>query len=300
MSIDALRRASARAVLVTVCTALISGALMTAGPGGAAAQAPATSGGDAPRAERLAVLTAREGALVRSGDRHLLTLRGVAPRSTWFFDRPFHGAGTSATSRLIPAYFRQGDSLPNAALEIVAHGGERSTVIVELASPVLRDGARTVRFTARVLQDVPERLSTWRPGRSATPPKRFGRTTLYLDGLWQSCEIAIALPSTSMVQGSGADFDNTYGGYPYLAVSTAGYASITQSAGLSEGCGATGILSITDSAGWDYDLTVTWSNPGIGSNTASCQTETSEFTCQASAPPSGSAPVFEFEVSEVE
>ncbi|MCW3008588.1 MAG: hypothetical protein JWP17_3214 [Solirubrobacterales bacterium] len=275
-------------------TGLLAGFLALTVGGLSAAPASAQSPSPASPPSRLGVLTAAAGTLTPSGDSYVLTLRRVAPRSTWFVDRPYHAAGSDPTAALVHAFFATDDGPPNAALEVGTRSGRGATVVVELSHPVVRDGGRTLRFRARLLDDVPGGLAWSRSRRTTRPPRSFGAATLFLDSFSQSCTVEVAYPTTSTLQGQVA-FSDAFGESPYLD-GAAGMIVMQQSGSTFYGCGATATMTFADATvpGGTYTAQVTWSNPMIGHNSMGCSITVGAVNCQYPDTPGGSTPNFTY------
>jgi hypothetical protein len=266
----------------------------------AACAAPAAHAVTPTGPSRLGVVTAGSGTLTGSGRDRVLELRGVPARSTWFVDRPYHAAGAEATKDLVPAFFGGEDGPPNAALEIDGKGGRGATVVVELTHPELRRSAHVLRFHARLLDDVPDRMASWRAGRTATPPRRFGAAPLFLDTDSQQCSVTVDVPTTSTYISDL--FGDSYGGAPYFSGFSGTQGTVEQSGTLFYGCGADIQFSFTDPtvAGGAYTIDPQWSDPESGSNSTSCAVTYGPATVQCAAAPvpsSGSQISFDYAVT---
>jgi hypothetical protein len=110
-------------------------------------------------------------------------LKGVAPRSVWFSDRPARSVGSFTIEELIDAYFG-GDDDPNAALEVVGGPGAGDVVVVELSNPRRGRGGSRLVLDARVLgeDDVADTALHDHAARASDRvAARFGPAVLYMD-----------------------------------------------------------------------------------------------------------------------
>jgi hypothetical protein len=251
---------------------------------GAPVVVPSQAAAAAEAPSKLAVVTAAGGSL-RDG---VLTLRGVGARSTWFVDRPFHQAGTAATWSLVPAYFKTGSPAPTAAIAIAGRRGGADTVIVELSRPAIDRTRHTLRFAARVLPDAPDRLASWRARRLAAVPTRFGRVSVFLDTVSQSCMGVVQL-ATDGVAGINPLTSVSYGGWIETiaqTLSTGGTEAFNQNGSMFTGCGGSMTYALVQAngttpvpGGTSGQLTLDWGDPEIGSNSASCSVSYPGLSC---------------------
>ena len=270
----------AAVVAGTVRSVVVSALVALVIPAGAAGQE--TPAPDAP--SQLAVLTAANGTL-RDG---VLTLRGVKPRATWFLDRPYHLAGVDSTWSLVPSFFKDGSPAPNAAIEIASRRGRADTVILELSRPSVDADRRTVRFRARVLSDAPERMASWRTRHLPTPPARFGRVSVFLDMVSQTCSGVVDLATGDVVAINPLP-STSYGNWVVTLAQTLSMGSTSafnQTGAPMTGCGGSMIYTLVQANGGTQVpdgasglLTLNWGNPEIGSNSASCSVTYPGLSC---------------------
>ncbi len=158
-----------RSRLLLAATAL--GAAVSLAPAATAAAAPAPT-------SNLYLQQAQSGVLRGS----TLVLRGVAPRTTTFTDRP-QRVGSAETTRAFASGFARtfGADPPNAALEVTDAPASRDVALLELRRP--RYDAHTHTLTYRV-----RRLTTTKsPSLHSFVPRAdrgvttFGRASLFID-----------------------------------------------------------------------------------------------------------------------
>jgi hypothetical protein len=216
----------------------------------------------------LGVVSAQSGTLAPAGGARLaLTLHGVTTSGIWFTDRPAHDAGTAPVSRLVEAFFGLREAAPNGALAVAGRDG--ATVVVELSHPRSADGGRTLRFTARTLEDVPDRLGSF--GAKGAVPRRFGRSTLFIDSQDQNCQVNVAAPSTSTLVPNSISTSHSFGTSVDWNVEGNGI-SAGNWGEMFYGCGSTLTATYQDAtvATGSYTVSVTWNNPMTGTNSSSC------------------------------
>jgi hypothetical protein len=146
----------------------------------AAASAAATAA-----ASNLLVLNAERGSLVpRGADRFDLTLRGVDRHVTWFADRPRRAAGTASVRTLVRDWADLGflRDRPNAAIELPDGASGADTLVVELGRPRYDRRADTLRLRVRRITTTAS-IGGHAKGVDRRLPRRFGRTSLFVDNL---------------------------------------------------------------------------------------------------------------------
>lgn len=117
------------------------------------AQAAATDGGS-----RLFVVSADSGTLApRTGGGHVLVLKGVDRRATWFDDRPARAAGAIRPADIVRRWREWGfrDDPPNAAIRVAGNGSP--TRVVTLRTPRYRARGRVLRIPVRAVSKLPRR-----------------------------------------------------------------------------------------------------------------------------------------------
>jgi hypothetical protein len=241
-----------------LCVLAAAGLSATAAAAGAADTPPGVLG----------VVSAQNGTLTPAGGSRLaLTLHGVTARGIWFSDRPAHDAGTAPVSRLVDAFFGPREAAPNGALAV--SGGNGATVVVELSHPRLADGGRTLRFAARELEDVPDRLASF--ASKGRVPRSFGRSTLFIDSQSQQCQVNVAVPSTSTLVANSISTSDSFGTSVYWSAD-GNDISAGNSGEMFYGCGSTLTATYQDAtvATGSYTVNVTWNNPMTGTNSSSC------------------------------
>ncbi|MGE0228799.1 MAG: hypothetical protein AB7I38_14750 [Dehalococcoidia bacterium] len=140
----------------------------------------------------LYVQTAAGGTLRDLGDgTHALQLRGVAPRSTYFSDRPARDAGTIDANEMLTTVWDPTVAPPNASLVATNADGERVTVPFELIEPAYDSAAATLMFTATPLEQTSVALRSLELAPAGSLAGEFTEAELFIDDATQHCVITV-------------------------------------------------------------------------------------------------------------
>ncbi|HEX4625281.1 MAG TPA: hypothetical protein VH231_12560 [Solirubrobacteraceae bacterium] len=192
---------SGRLVLVLLAVAACAFALT---PASAAAAAGTPS--------ELFVLTAGSGRLVQGHDGFALVLSAPSRSVTGFSDRPQRLLGRRALGSFVSGWSRLGfaGDPPNAALVVDDAPTSDDINVFELSRPALGRGGRTLTFSARPLTRPPTGLlSRYARGADRPRTRRFGRSSLFVDGSGQDAMLVFSFTATSEEsQGGAVTFSN--------------------------------------------------------------------------------------------
>lgn len=124
-----------------------------------------------------------------------LTLRGVAPTTVQFSDRPARDVRVVPTGEFVAGWDGLfGDDPPNAAVVLAAADDRRDTVVVELADPTFDASTSTLAYQVRVLQDV-DAAGVEAADAVAALPSSFADVSVFIDN-------ATGLPTTDQRAGT--------------------------------------------------------------------------------------------------
>ncbi|MGE0229356.1 MAG: hypothetical protein AB7I38_08860 [Dehalococcoidia bacterium] len=155
-------------------------------PAAATAEASASPG------SYLFVQTASGGTLRDLGDgTFTLELRDVAPRSTYFSDRPERDAGTMDPARMLSDVWEADIPPPNAALVATTAGNSRVTLPLELTNPTYDPSAATMTFDADLLEELPGSLQDLGLAEVGSLADDFTEAELFIDTTFNHCVIAL-------------------------------------------------------------------------------------------------------------
>jgi hypothetical protein len=167
---------AAAALLVT--TAALPAPAQEAPP----AAAPAD---DAERPVFLFVQSARSGTLEAvegQEGRYVLTLRGVAPKTIYFSDRPLRIAGQADLEAFLAGLGFDDDNPPNAALELLGSDESGDVAVLELREPRYDAAAGTLTYDVTLLRDVDSGAPAFFAERAdAELPAQFDECALFID-----------------------------------------------------------------------------------------------------------------------
>ncbi|MGE0228783.1 MAG: hypothetical protein AB7I38_00355 [Dehalococcoidia bacterium] len=140
----------------------------------------------------LYVQTSRGGSLRDLGNgSYALELSGVAPRSTYFGDRPARDAGTVAPDEMIRTVWEPDLPAPNAALVATNAAGDRVTAPFELTQPTYDAASATMTFTANLLETLPQELENLGLADEGTLAGDFADADLFIDTTFNHCNIEV-------------------------------------------------------------------------------------------------------------
>lgn len=178
----------------------------------ASAVAPAPAAAAAAAPSELFVLTAGGGRLVQGHSGFALVLSAPSRFVTGFSDRPQRLLGRRALGSFVSGWGRLGfaGDPPNAALVVDDAPTSDDINVFELSRPALGRGGRTLTFSARPLTRAPTGLLS-RYARAADRPRarRFGRSSLFIDGSGQGAMLGFSFTATpEESQGGSVTFTN--------------------------------------------------------------------------------------------
>lgn len=111
----------------------------------------------------------------------LLTLKGVAPSTIFFSDRPKRISGQSPTDQFLEGFSFSADNPPNAAVQVTAADNSQRVAVVTLASPRYDVAAGTLQYDVTLLpgQKLPSGLHGSAPAGNLPPV--FNNVALFID-----------------------------------------------------------------------------------------------------------------------
>ena len=130
------------------------------------------------------VQVADDGALAPkegSPGEYVLTLRGVAPQTVYFSDRPQRVAGHMPTDAFLKSIGFLDSNPPNAAITVVGAAEGEDTVVVELRRPQYDAAKSTLQYDVTILKDVKGGLAFYDKSRDAKLALKFSNVSLFID-----------------------------------------------------------------------------------------------------------------------
>ena len=202
-----------RALALLVAIAAVGGC--TSSPTiGAKGTVPTTGGAGADDGTMalLFVQTAVAGTLTAAGGagEYDLVLTGVAPRTTWFSDRPVRRTGAQPTETITNDWRAFGftDDPPNAALELHDRAATENTVVLELREPRYDTTTRRLRYRVTVLDEQAAGGDAVRRGGLVHEvPDAFTSASLFID----DASVSATVLDSGMVTGGSATTGTTMG-----------------------------------------------------------------------------------------
>jgi hypothetical protein len=186
-----------------------------------------------------------------------LTLRGVAPRTTTFADRPQRTGGDEATRSFVSGFGRAfGSDAPNAALEVTDAPASRDVALLELRAPRYDAAKRTLTYTVRQLRSTgAANLAGLAKRNDGAKVTHFGRATLFIDDGSTAVAptvLAVSVTIPGGVQGSVTLSDATFELGTNASVS--GITTFGGSTGTVELSPSTATFSAQPGGGMTFDL----------------------------------------------
>lgn len=139
-------------------------------------------------AEFMFVQTATSGSLTPVKDEentYNLTLKGVAPHTTYFSDQPKRAAGLAQTNDFLKGFCWNKDNPPNAAIVISGAPEDKDVMVVELTEPIYDATKNTLGYKVKAIKEQgggTEGFYQWFISRQDEKfPQSFGNVALFID-----------------------------------------------------------------------------------------------------------------------
>ena len=116
-----------------------------------------------------------------ASNHYLLTLKGVAPQTVYFSDRPARLAGHVTTDAFLKGLGFLEKNPPNAAIEVEQAKEDEDTIVVELRHPVYDGAKATLQYDVTILPDARGGLAYYDAKRDNKLPRTFGNVSLFID-----------------------------------------------------------------------------------------------------------------------
>jgi hypothetical protein len=130
------------------------------------------------------VQNAQSGTLVPvAGEDNLytLTLKGVAPQTTAFSDRPERVVVQASMQKFLDGMCFSPQKGPNAALEILGADENEDVVVVELFDPVYDAANQTLKYNVSILEQPNHSYAAFNERADEALPETFGPAALFID-----------------------------------------------------------------------------------------------------------------------
>jgi hypothetical protein len=220
-----------------------------------------------------------------------LALAGVRPSALYYSDRPLRIVGAVSVSRMLDGLFKKpGAAHPNAAVNAIDEKGAQALMGVELLSESYNSKKGALVYSVRALRQGAAQ-DRRRGLTDRVLPSRLGRTSLFIDSIYNQCEAGIENDTPSTWQVLTATANNPYdswgadSGFNYpvtvppgttVAPGSASYGDI---AGFARGCSNTVVWQAADGT----ILTIYLADPYSGANTYTCTVSNPLYTCATTA-----------------
>jgi hypothetical protein len=130
------------------------------------------------------VQSAQSGTLVPVAgeeNRYTLTLKGVAPQTTAFSDRPERIVAQVPMQKFLDGMCFPSENGPNAALEILGADENEDVVVVELFDPVYDAANQTLKYNVSILEQPNHSYAAFNERADEALPETFGPAALFID-----------------------------------------------------------------------------------------------------------------------
>jgi hypothetical protein len=171
-----------------VAIAVLAMALLTLGCGVQAEETEELQAGNGTDEEKpvsfMFVQTAQSGTFVPvAGEDNLytLTLKGVAPQTTAFSDRPERIVVQVPMQKFLDGMCFGPENGPNAALEILDANEEEDVAVVELFDPVYDAANKTLKYNVSILEQPDHSYAVFNERADEALPETFGPAALFID-----------------------------------------------------------------------------------------------------------------------
>ena len=183
------KRLTEMLVLVAIVTMMFAGMAVgevntKATPTASGAKAAATKT-DLNRTTYSFIQEGTNGTFVKDGSgNYTLTITGVIPYTIYFSDRPARDAGMSPMKDFLKNFCFGSRNPPNAMVMLKDEAKDHDMIVVELTSPKYDETNKTLKYTAKVLDNYTFK-SNWAqdllPMADPAIPESFGRVIIVID-----------------------------------------------------------------------------------------------------------------------
>jgi len=112
---------------------------------------------------------------------YVLTLRGIAPQTVYFSDRPLRMAGHMPTGEFLKRLGFSDQNPPNAAVAVEGAAADEDTIIVELRRPVYNAANATLQYDVTILPDAKGGLAFYKERQDSKLAREFSSASVFID-----------------------------------------------------------------------------------------------------------------------